>query len=97
MSAEMILLLVVVTVIALGYGFIYPRYAGNSLTKVAIQDLFASATTLLIAGNLYYASGVQFSWLIVEVNWFWFTLLSYLVIEIPVCIAYAKKHNMKFK
>ncbi|WP_372762959.1 hypothetical protein [Pseudoalteromonas sp.] len=97
MSAEITLLLLVVTVITLGYGFIYPRFAGNSLKKLSIQDLFATAITLFIAGNLYYGSGVKFSWLLFEVNWFWFTFLSYLVIEIPVCIAYAKKHKMHFR
>ncbi|MCQ8877694.1 hypothetical protein NQT69_06705 [Pseudoalteromonas shioyasakiensis] len=97
MTPELTLITLVITVIALGYGVIYPRFAGNSFTKVSIQDLFATTITLLIAGNLFYDTGVEFSWLGFNVNWFWFTFLTYILIEIPVCLAYAKKHNMKFK
>lgn len=97
MTPELTLITLVITVIALGYGVIYPRFAGNDFVKVSSQDLFATTITLVVAGSLYYDSGVEFSWLIFKVNWFWFTFLTYVLIEVPVCLAYAKKHNMKFK
>ncbi|KPH60164.1 hypothetical protein AMS58_18205 [Pseudoalteromonas porphyrae] len=96
MTPELTLLILAVTVISLGYGFIYPRFAGNDFKKVSMQDLIATGITLMIAGSLYYNSGIEFSWLAFKVNWFWFTFLTYVVIEIPVCLVYAKKHNMKF-
>ncbi|MEM7149430.1 MAG: hypothetical protein AAF459_06415 [Pseudomonadota bacterium] len=96
MTPELNLLLLVIIMITLGYGFIYPRFAGSSFKKVSVQDLFATGITLLIASRLYYNSGVQFSWLLFEVNWFWFTFLTYVIIEIPVFFIYAKKHNMQF-
>jgi len=81
MTPELTLIVLAATVIALGYGFIYPRFAGNDFKRVSMQDVFATAVTLFIGFKL---------------NWFWFTLLTYLIIEIPVCLLYAKKHNMKF-
>ncbi|MEH6395219.1 hypothetical protein [Pseudoalteromonas sp.] len=97
MTPELTLIILAAIMIALGYGFIYPRFAGNDFKKVSIQDLFATAITLTIAGSLYYNSHIVFNWVWFEMNWFWFTFLTYLVIEIPVCLLYAKKHNMKFK
>ncbi|MBE0458570.1 MAG: hypothetical protein ACTJIB_08285 [Pseudoalteromonas prydzensis] len=96
MTPELTLIVLAAIMIALGYGFIYPRFAGNDFKKVSMQDMFATAVTLFIAASLYYNSNIEFNWLGFKLNWFWFTLLTYLIIEIPVCLLYAKKHNMKF-
>lgn len=97
MTPEITLLFLIICVITIGYGVIYPRFAGNDFKKLSIQDLLATVVTLAVAGSLYYNSNIEFSWLIFKVNWFWFTFLTYVLIEVPVCLAYAKKHNMKFK
>jgi hypothetical protein len=97
MTPELILLFLVFVVISLGYGFIYPRFAGNDFKKVSLQDIFATAITLIVAGSLYHGSHIQFNWLGFSVNWFWYTFLTYVLIELPVCLVYAKKYNMKFK
>ncbi|KKK55616.1 hypothetical protein LCGC14_3072750, partial [marine sediment metagenome] len=48
MTPELTLIVLAATVIALGYGFIYPRFAGNDFKRVSMQDVFATAVTLFI-------------------------------------------------
>lgn len=96
MTPEFTLLLLVGTVIGLGYGVIYPKFAGNDFKKVCLQDLFATSICLAVAGSLFYGSSMVFNCLVFKTNWFWFTFLSYVIIEVPVLLWYAKKHGMQF-
>jgi len=48
----------------------------------------------MMAGYLFYGSDTKFSLLIVDVNWFWFSLLTYFAIEMPLMNWYFNKHNV---
>jgi hypothetical protein len=91
---ELFIVLLNVVVIAIAYFYVYPRYCGSDGNKIAINDIFASGIPLLIAGLIYWGSGVEFNIIFTTVNWFWFTLITYFVLEIPLMLWYFKKHNV---
>lgn len=95
MSAEMSIILLNVVIVALVYFWVYPKVAGSNLNKVALYDCVASGLALMIVGSKYWGSDIHFEFLIFKLNWFWFTLLSYGVIELPIALWYFKKQLPK--
>ena len=88
MSAELTIILLNMGIIVIAYVSVYPKLAGKNLNKVALFDCVASGLALVIVAYKYWGTAVEFDFLIVELNWFWFTLVSYSVIEIPVALWY---------
>ncbi|GAB57640.1 hypothetical protein [Rheinheimera nanhaiensis] len=95
MELSVIVLNAVIVLVA--YLSVYPKLAGNSFNKISFYDLFASGLALAIVGSKYWGSGQQFSLVVADVNWFWFTLITYAIIEIPVMLWYFKKNNVDVK
>lgn len=96
LSPEQTVLLLNVIVVFLGYFVIYPRVAGNDFAKITSHDIIATGIALMTSASIYYGAGIEFNLLITRVNWFWFTLLTFAAIEIPVLLWYMKKHNVEF-
>ncbi|MFT6737408.1 MAG: hypothetical protein ACJA0G_001547, partial [Kangiellaceae bacterium] len=46
-------------------------------------------------GFNYWGSGYEFDLLIFDVNWFWFTIVTYFLIEIPIMVWYFKNQKVK--
>lgn len=91
MTAELSVLLLNTVIIVLAYTTVYPKIAGINLQKVAIFDCITTSLALIIVANKYWASGVSFSFLTFELNWFWFTFLTYSLIELPIALWYFRK------
>ncbi|KGJ97488.1 hypothetical protein [Colwellia psychrerythraea] len=96
MSAELSILLLNAVIIIVAYLSIYPKLAGNNLNKVAMFDCLASGVALIIVASKYWETGIIFDFLMFELNWFWFTLLSYGVLEIPVALWYFRLEITQF-
>lgn len=94
-SPEQTVLLLNAIVIFMAYIIIYPRVAGNDFNKIAGHDVIASVVVLLTSASLYWNSGLAFNLLIANVNWFWFTFITFGLIEIPVLLWYIKRHHVK--
>ncbi|TMM45702.1 hypothetical protein [Colwellia ponticola] len=88
MTAQLSIILLNVTILFLAYTWLYPQVAGKNLQKVALLDCVVSAVALLIVASKYWGLAIAFDFLSYELNWFWFTLLSYSLIEIPIAIWY---------
>ncbi len=95
MSAEVSILLLNTIIVLLAYLLIYPKTAGNNFYKITLSDLCASATALTIVGFKYWELAQKFNLLFIEVNWFWFTLITYGLIELPIMLWYFKKYQVK--
>ena len=93
-SPEAIILLINIVIIAIGYLFIYPKRCGNDINKLATNDFFSSVVSISISGFLFWGKGIEFDALLFSSNWFWFSLITYAAIEIPVFIYYANKNKM---
>ncbi|MFZ6799070.1 hypothetical protein [Undibacterium sp. Di24W] len=96
-QAELTIVLLNTALILVAYLSVYPTLAGNDFNKIALYDIGTSSIALAIVGYHYWSSDYRFNLLIIEVNWFWFTLATYTAIEIPVMLWYFKKHKVVIK
>jgi len=92
-APELAVILLNTTLVVLAYFWFYPRVAGANLQKVALFDLLTTAIALGIVGLKFWGSGYSFELLNFRVNWFWFTLLTYLILEIPLSLWYLKRYK----
>jgi len=76
------------------YLYLYPRLVEDDIHKLSLYDLFVSLVSLIAAGFLFWGSEYRFSMLFFETNWFWFTIASYLLLEIPFVLWYAKRYHI---
>ncbi len=90
MSAELSIILLNAVIILIAYVWVYPTLAGKNINKVAVLDCITSGLALVIVANKYWGQGIEFNLLQFELNWFWFTLISYSIIEIPIALCYFK-------
>lgn len=95
MSPELSIILINFIVLLIAYLHVNPKYAKNDFKKISLQDLIGSMVSLLIVGSVYYGSEQPFSLLFMDVNWIWFTLATYTVIETPFFLWYAKRYNVR--
>ena len=96
-QAELTILLLNTALILIAYLSVYPTVAGSNFNKIALCDICASSVALAIVGYHYWGSDYRFNLLVTDVNWFWFTLVTYAVIEIPVMLWYFKRHHVLIK
>jgi hypothetical protein len=94
LSPEALVLVLNLTVILVAYLGVFPRFAGSDLQRLAINDLLASAACLLVSGSLFWNAGWHFNALLFNANWFWFTLLTYMLMETPFMYVYLKKRGL---
>ncbi|MBT1445118.1 hypothetical protein KJI95_11360 [Shewanella sp. JM162201] len=94
LTPELAVILLNLAIIAVAYGSVYPKLAGSNMQKISVCDLFASGLALVIVGIKYWGSGAEFNLLLGNTNWFWFTLISYFVLELPAVFWYIKKYGI---
>ena len=56
-----------------------------------VVDLVLLIVLLGIAGSVYFGAGVAFSLLLFDTNWWVFTLLTALVVEVPFFLWFCEK------
>ncbi|TDP40527.1 hypothetical protein DEU29_10171 [Idiomarina aquatica] len=96
-AAEFLVVMLCLIMILVGYLQVYPKVAGKNFNKLASYDGLMAGLALFIVGYKYWGTGFVFYLLGIPLNWFWYTLIIYIVLETPVAIWYIKKHNIRFK
>jgi len=91
---ELIIALVNFVIIAFAYLWLYPKIAGSDIHKLSKYDFLSSLVSLFIVSTLFYNSGIIFEIFGVQTNWFWFTLITFLTIEVPFALWYFKKYDV---
>ncbi len=92
MSAELTIVLLNLVIIVIAYVSVYPKLAGKNMNKVALYDCAASGLAIFIVSSKYWGTAIEFEFLFMQLNWFWFTLVSYSVIEIPIALWYFREN-----
>lgn len=93
-SPETFILLSNATILLCAYLFVYPRFAGRDLTRLAVNDLVANALALTVAGYAFWGSGQRFDLGFIAVGWFGFTAVTLLLMELPLFVWYAHRHGL---
>ena len=96
-SSEFLVVVLNLVIVLVAYLSVYPKVAGDSLYRIALYDIFASGLALVIVGAKYWGKGQEFSVVFGQVNWFWFTFITYALIEFPVMLWYFKKNQVELK
>ena len=94
LTHELIILIINTLLIAFAYLWLYPRVAKDDIKKVLNYDLLTSIVALFIAGYFYMESELIFDAIIFQTDWFWFSLVSFFVIETPFALWYFKKYDL---
>jgi hypothetical protein len=94
LSAEWMIISINLIILYIAYYFVYPRFAGSDLNRLLVNDLLANITALVVAGALFYGSGQRFDFVFFELGWFGFTLLSFVLLELPFFWSYARRYRL---
>lgn len=94
MSPEQFVLLVNAVIIGCAYFIIYPRFAGADQNRLAINDLIANACSLVIVGINFWGTGTQFDLIVIDLGWFGFTVVTFLLMELPLFAWYVRRYGV---
>lgn len=89
------ILIINAVILGVAYLGIYPSFKTITLTKVAVVDSVLSGLSLLVAGALFWGTGVEFSMLLFSTNWFGFSILTMLLMELPLFHWFCQKRELK--
>jgi hypothetical protein len=91
---ELIVIFVIIVTLAVGYLVVYPRVAGNDVRKMAWLDVALTLVPFIVSALLFWQSDPAFSLIFFDTNWFFFTLITMTVIEIPVLTLYLRARGL---
>jgi hypothetical protein len=98
-SHELTIIVLNTAILLIAYLSVYPKIAGIDINKVAFFDIIASGLALFIVGVKYWDTDqvftLAFMQLSTQVNWFWFTFISYALLEIPIALWYFRRGLFK--
>lgn len=94
---ELLVLFYVLANFALAYLWIYPKYAGDNVRKMAWLDIALSAIPLGISAALFWQSDPVFRFVFFDTNWFFYTILLMAVLELPLFYIYLKARGLSHK
>lgn len=83
-----------IIMIVFTYLWMYPRISTVDVKKISRIDFIVLMTSLTIAGLFFWDSNIGFSLIYFSVNWFWFTLITGMLIELPFFIWFIRKYDL---
>ena len=95
LAPETLLLALNGIILSLAYFLIYPRMVGADISKLMQSDLLATATSVIVAGFLFWGINHPFDLLFGQVNWFAFSVVTFLLMEVPFALWYLKKFDVQ--
>lgn len=91
---ELLVIFVVLATLAASYFWIYPKYAGNDVKKMAWLDAGLGFILMGVSALLFWVSDPKFNLIFFETNWFVFTLVVLVVLELPLFFWYIKARGL---
>ena len=95
LAPETLLLALNGIILSLAYFLVYPRMVGADINKLMQSDLLATATSVIVAGFVFWGTNQPFDLLFGEVNWFAFSVVTFLLMEVPFALWYLKKFDVQ--
>jgi len=95
LEPETLLLALNGVILSLAYFLIYPRMVGADISKLMQSDLLATVTSVIVAGFVFWGTNLPFDLLFGEVNWFAFSVVTFLLMEVPFALWYLKKFDVQ--
>ena len=89
--AELHILGLVLMVFCVAYFAIFPRLKDKALHRLMLVDLALVCILLAMAGSVYADTGTRFSLVVIDVNWWNFTLITAVIVEVPFFLWFCRK------
>lgn len=88
--------IVAVNLIALttAYLYVYPKYAGNDLKRLAWLDTAVGGVSLLVLAPFNWGSPSDYTFIAFDTSWWIFAILSYAILEFPLFYLYVKARGL---
>ncbi|KAF7775212.1 hypothetical protein PCIT_a1350 [Pseudoalteromonas citrea] len=94
MGIELIVVTLNLIVLVFAYGVLNPAFSRRDLIKILTHDLIALSISLMVVGFHFANKQLSFNLLMVDVGWFWFTLLTFLALKTPLFFWYVRRWNI---
>jgi hypothetical protein len=91
---ESLVVFVILATLAASYFWIYPKYAGNDVKKMAWLDFALGFIPVGTSAILFWESDPTFRFIFFDTNWFIFTLLAITLLELPLFFWYLKARGL---
>jgi hypothetical protein len=91
---ESLVVFVILATLAASYFWIYPKYAGNDVKKMAWLDFALGFIPVGTSAILFWESDPTFRFIFFDTNWFFFTLLALTLLELPLFFWYLKARGL---
>jgi hypothetical protein len=93
-SPEAQLLIINATILAVAYLGIYPAQKNIAINRMMALDAVLTGLSLIVAGALFWGSGVEFSLLLFSTNWAVFAIVTMLIMEFPLFQWFCRKRGL---
>lgn len=97
MSNELLVVFYILLTLAFAYLWFYPKVVGERVKLMAWMDVVVTGIPVAISALLFWESDPTFRLLIFDLNWFFFTLLAMLAIELPIFLLYLRARGLNQK
>ncbi len=94
MTPEMTIWLINSIFVLVSYFFIYPIFVKDDRKKLLKFDIGISLVAFIIAWRLYSGSEIKFDLILFKTDWFWFSLITYLIAEMIAFRGYLKIYKV---
>ena len=91
---ELLVVFYILATLAVAYLWLYPKYVGNNIKLMAWVDVVVTSIPIGISAILFWTSDPVFQLFSFELNWFVYTLVVLLAIELPIFILYLKARGL---
>lgn len=92
--SELSIVIVNLVALAIAYLYIYPKYAGNDVKKMAWLDTAVGGVALLVLAPFNWGSPSDYTFIAFDTSWWIFAILSYALLELPLFYFYVKARGL---
>lgn len=92
--SELSIVIVNVIALAVAYLYLYPKFAGNDVKRLAWLDTGVGACVLLVIAPFNWGSPSDYIFFAFDTNWWIFSILSYALLELPLFYFYVKARGL---
>jgi hypothetical protein len=94
---ELLVVFFVLATIAAAYLWVYPKFAGDNVKLMAWLDIALTAIPVGLSAAFFWQSDPVFRFIFFDTNWFLFTILTMVVLELPMFYFYLKARGLSHK
>ena len=92
--SELSIVIVNLAALAIAYLYIYPKYGGNDVKRLAWLDTAVGGVALLVLAPFNWGSPSAYTFIDFDTSWWIFAILTYALLELPLFYFYVKARGL---